>query len=179
MKKLLLVLFFFPGLFLLNACAPKAVAPAKWLYEKDALHLTLQADPQLNMYNDEAHTLHLCVYQLKDPNAFNQLTQSEDGLYTLLGCSLFDGSVTNYQGFILSPGEQQTLVLDRAEGAKYIGLAAGYADLQKDHATRLIDIPVVIVKEGSIFRKQRVAKPGTLNTVLRLGPHQIETGIGE
>lgn len=179
MKKLILMLMFFPGLFLLNACAPRAVVPAKWLYEKDALHLTLQADPGLNTYNDEAHTLHLCVYQLKDPNTFNQLTQSEDGLYTLLECTLFDGSVANYQGFFMSPGKQQTLVLDRAEGAKYIGLAAGYADLQKENATRLIDIPVVVVKEGSIFRKQRVAKPDILNTRLRLGPHQIETGIGE
>lgn len=179
MKKCLLVLAFFLGLFLLNACAPKAIPSPEWLYETDALKLTLQADSQLNMYNNEAHTLQLCVYQLKDPNGFNQLAQSEDGLYTLLGCSMFDGSVTNYQSFIISPGKRQTLVIDRSEGAKYIGLAAGYADIQRDRVTRLIDIPVVVVKEGGIFRKRKVAKPDILDTVLRLGPHQIETGIGD
>lgn len=179
MKKFLLVLMFFPGLFLLNACAPKAVVSPQWLYEKDALKLTLQADPELNMYNNEAHTLQLCIYQLKEPNGFNQLTQSEDGLYTLLGCTMFDGSVANYQSFIISPGKQQTIMIDRAEGAKYIGLAAGYADIQKDRVTRLIDIPVVVVKEGGVFRKQMVAKPDSLNAVLRLGPHQIETGTGD
>ena len=179
MKKLFLPLIFFSVLFFLNACTPKAVAPPEWLYKKDALQLTLQADSNLNMYNNEAHTLQLCIYQLKNPNGFNQLAQSEDGLYTLLGCTMFDGSVTNYQSYIISPGKRQTLVLDRAEGARYIGLAAGYANIQKDRVTRLIDIPIIVVKEGSIFRKQKVAKPDNLNTILRLGPNQIETGIGE
>lgn len=141
--------------------------------------MNIQADRDLNYYNNLSHTLRLCVYQLKDPNSFNQLTQSENGLYTLLECSMFDGSVANYQSFIISPEEYKELTLDRAEGARYIGLAAGYANVQKDNATRLLNIPVVVVKEGSIFRKQRVAKPDILNSVLRLGPQQIETGIGD
>ncbi len=174
------MLFFFSGFFLLNACAPRAVVPPKWIYENDAIHLTLQADPRLNWYNDEAHTLQLCVYQLKDPNAFNQYAQSEDGLSTLAACSIFDSSVANYQSFILAPAKYQTQVLDRAEGAKYVGLAAGYAIMEQGYSiTRLLDIPVVEVKEGGMFSRQRVAKPDILNTILRLGPHQLETRIGE
>ena len=85
------------------------------------------------------------------------------------GCIPFSGAVCS----------TEALTLDRAEGARYIGLAAGYAEIQKDHITRLIKIPVIEVKEGGIFRKQQVAKPDILNAVLRLGPHQIETGIGD
>jgi predicted component of type VI protein secretion system len=82
-------------------------------------------------------------------------------------------------GLIISPGEYQSIILDRAEGAKYIGIAAGYADFQKERITRLVEIPVMTVKEGGMFSKQTVAKPGKLDLTLRLGPHQIETGTGE
>ena len=167
------------GLFAISSCAPKTIPSPIWSYEKNAVEITFQADSQLNQYNDKAHTLQICLYQLKDPNGFNQLIESEDGLYKLLQCGMFDGSVANYKSLIVSPGERQSITLDRAEGAKYIGIAAGYAEIQKDRITRLLEIPVVVVKEGGLFRKQKVAKPDTLNTVLRLGPHQIETGIGD
>jgi type VI secretion system VasD/TssJ family lipoprotein len=150
-----------------------------WSYEKNAVELTFEADSQLNRYNDKAHTLQLCIYQLKDPNGFNQLKQSEDGLYKLLECGMFDGSVANYRSLNVAPGERRSILIDRAEGAKYIGVAAGYAEIQKDRITRLLEIPVVIVKEGGTFRKQKVARPDTLKTVLRLAPHQIETGSGD
>lgn len=163
----------------MGACAPKTIPSPQWLYEENAIELTFQADSQLNQYNDTAHTLQLCIYQLKNPNGFNQLLESEDGLYKLLECGMFDGSVANYRSLIVSPGERQSVMLDRAEGAKYIGIAAGYADLQRDRITRLLQIPTVIVKEGSIFRKQKIAKPDTLKSVLRLGPHQVEIGIGD
>ena len=153
--------------------------PPEWSYKKSAVEITFQADSQLNQYNGKAHTLQLCIYQLKDPNGFNQLIESEDGLYKLLECGMFDGTVANYKSLIISPGESQSISLDRAEGARYVGIAAGYAEIQKDRITRLMEIPVIVVKEGSMFRKQKVSKADTLKAVLRLGPHQIETGIGE
>lgn len=168
------------SLFLLISCAGKtALTPPQWVYEKDALKITLQADTELNTYNDEAHTLQICIYQLKDPNGFNQLLETEDGLYKLLECSMFDGSVANYKSYILSPGKTQTVLMDRAEGAKYIGIVAGYADIQKEAITKLLDIPVVTVEEGGRLKKHKVQKPGILDLSLRLGPHQIEAGTGE
>lgn len=179
MRKLLSLSVTFLYLLMISSCAPKTASSPQWLYEKNAVEIIFQADSRLNQYNDKAHTLKVCIYQLKDPNGFNQLIESEDGLYKLLECSMFDGSVANYKSLIISPGERQSIMLDRAESAKYIGIAAGYADIQKDRITRLLEIPVVVVKEGSMFRKQKVAKPDTLYTVLRLGPFQIETGTGE
>jgi len=166
-------------LLILSSCAPKTVPSPVWAYEKEAIELTFQADSQLNQYNDKPHTLQLCIYQLKDPNGFNQLIESEDGLYRLLECGMFDGTVANYKSLIVSPGEYRTVMLDRAESARYIGIAAGYANIHKDRITRLLEIPVLTVKEGSLFRKQKVNRPDTLKTALRLAPHQIETGTGE
>ena len=161
------------------SCASAPMHPPEWRYEKDAIKLTLQADPRLNLYNNVAHTLQLCIYQLKDPNGFNQLIETEEGLYKLLEGSLFDASVANFKRLNMSPGQSMPFTMDRAEGAKYIGIAAGYAAIQKDRITKLIDIPVILVEEGSGFKKQRVSKPGIINLKLRLGPQQIEDIKGE
>lgn len=179
MKKSFSVLTIFLCSLLLNACASKTIPGPNWLYQKDALEITFQADRDLNWYNDQSHTLQLCIYQLKDPNGFNQHIESEDGLYKLLECGMFDGSVANYRNLTMFPGKTQSVVLDRAEGAKYIGIAAGYADIQKDRITRLIEIPVIVVTEGGMFSRRKVAKPDRLDITLRLGPHQIEAVMGE
>ena len=161
------------------SCASAPMLPPEWRYEKEAIKLTLQADPQLNLYNNMAHTLQLCIYQLKDPNGFNQLTETEEGLYKLLEGSMFDASVANFKRLNMSPGQSMPFTMDRAEGAKYIGIAAGYATIQKDRITKLIAIPVIIVEEGSGFKKQKVSRPEIINLKLRLGPQQIEAGKGE
>ena len=161
------------------SCASAPILPPEWRYEKEAVKLTLQADPQLNLYNNMAHTLQLCVYQLKDPNGFNQLIETEEGLYKLLEGSMFDASVANFKRLNMSPSQSTPFTMDRAEGAKYIGIAAGYATIQKDRITRLIAIPVITVEEGSGFKKQMVYRPEIVNLKLRLGPRQIETGKGE
>lgn len=164
---------------LILSCASAPILPTEWRYEKDAIKLTLDADPQLNLYNNMAHTLQLCVYQLKDPNGFNQLTETEEGLYKLLEGSMFDATVANFKRLNMSPGQSIPFIMDRAEGAKYIAIAAGYATIQKESITRLINIPVVLVEEGSGFKKQKVSKPEIINLKLRLGAKQIESGKGE
>lgn len=175
MKKSLVTPILLISFLSLVSCATGPVAPTQWRYEKEAISLTFQADPQLNRYNGRSHTLQVCVYQLKDPNGFNQLSESQDGLYNLLECVMFDPSVVNFRSVILRPGQTLSFALDRAEGARYIGLAAGYAQIEKDRITRLIDIPEVIVKEGGLFKRQRVSKPAHLKEVVHLGAYQIET----
>jgi type VI secretion system VasD/TssJ family lipoprotein len=166
-------------LMIISCASAPPILPVEWRYEKDAITLTLQADPQLNLYNNMAHTLQLCVYQLKDPNGFNQLTETEEGLYKLLEGSMFDASVANFKRLNMSPGLSAPFVMDRAEGAKYVAIAAGYATIQRDRITRLISIPVIIVELGSGFNKQKVSRPEIINLKLRLGPQQIEAVTGE
>ncbi|MBI5590662.1 MAG: type VI secretion system lipoprotein TssJ [Deltaproteobacteria bacterium] len=167
------------GFLTILSCASAPVLPPEWRYEKEAIRLTLQADPRLNLYNNTPHTLQLCFYQLKDPNGFNQLTETEEGLYKLLEGSMFDASVANFKRLNMSPGQSTPFIMDRAEGARFIGIAAGYATIQKDRITRLINIPVITVEEGSGFKKQKVSRPEMINLKLRLGPQQIEDIKGE
>lgn len=169
LEKLSLLLF----IFFVCSCASQPVAPPEWQYEHEAIDIHVKADPQLNLYEGLPHTLLMCVYQLKDPNAFNQLTEDDDGLYKLLECSRFDASVVSSKSEIIHPGQNLTFALDRAEGAKYVAVVAGYYLLQKEGMTRLFDIPVIVEKKGWITRTE-IARPGPLSIELRLGPQGIQ-----
>jgi type VI secretion system VasD/TssJ family lipoprotein len=158
---------------MISACASQPLPPPKWSYEKDAVQVHLKADPKLNFDEGVPHTLLVCLYQLKDPNAFNQLADDTDGIYKLLECGLFDAGVATSKRLIVNPGKDVTMTLDRAEGAKYVAAVAGYYTLQKERMIRMYDIPVVIEKKG-FFTTTKIAKPGVLKIELELGPTQIK-----
>ncbi|MBW2246821.1 MAG: type VI secretion system lipoprotein TssJ [Deltaproteobacteria bacterium] len=172
MKHYLKVMFLVMVSSIIYACASQPLLPPQWQYEKEAIKLHIKADPKLNLEEGTPHTLLVCVYQLKDPNAFNQLAGDDDGLYKLLECGLFDAAVATSKRLIARPGQDITLALDRAEGAKYLAVVAGYFTLQKDRMIRLFNIPVVVEEKGFIKRK-RIQKPGLLNIELILGQQQI------
>ena len=159
---------------LVVSCASQPVSPpSQWRYEKGAVRVHLKADPQLNLYQGNPHTLLLCIYQLRDPNAFNQLTQDENGLYKLLECDSFDSTVANSKRLIVNPGEELTTELDRAEGARYVAVVAGYYTVESKGMIRLYDIPWYVEKTG-FLGQTKVAKPGPLDIDLFLGPQQIQ-----
>lgn len=156
------------------ACAAKQLPPPQWSYEKDAIRLYIKADDKLNLDEGEAHTLLLCVYQLSDPNTFNQLANDQDGLYTLLECSLFGNGSAAAKRMIIQPGQNINMTLDRAEGARYVAIVAGYYILEKDRMVKMVEIPEYVEKKGFI-KKSKTRKPAPLKIDLILGPQQVTT----
>jgi type VI secretion system VasD/TssJ family lipoprotein len=162
------------SLLILTACAAKQLPPPQWTYEKDAIRMHVKADDKLNLDEGEAHTLLLCAYQLSDPNTFNQLSNDQDGLYKLLECSLFGSGAAASKRMIIQPGQDINLTLDRAEGARYVAVVAGYYILEKDRMVKMVDIPEFVEKKGFI-KKTKTRKPAPLSIDLVLGPQQITT----
>lgn len=144
-----------------------------WSYEEDAIRLILISDPALNSYDGLPHTLHFCFYQLKDPNAFNQMSGDEVGLSLLLGCSTFDPSVTGFKRITVQPGQNLTVTMDRAEGSRYVGLATGYYTLERERIVRLQKIPVKVKRKFPLVY-EKYALPGNLKLEVQLGSKQIE-----
>jgi type VI secretion system VasD/TssJ family lipoprotein len=153
----LLVLFF---LLTVISCAS---AP-KYIYEEGAINLHLKSGPDVNLYDGKPHTLLLCVYQLKDPNAFNQLFDEEDGISKLLECSRFDASVMSSKRLVVQPKEETTKTLDRSEGTKYVGIIAGYFQMEKKNIMRLIQVPL------GMF----TGSPKKMDIALYLGPKELQ-----
>jgi type VI secretion system VasD/TssJ family lipoprotein len=160
------------SLCFLAACASQPLAPPQWTYEKDAVRLNLKSDPKLNLDRGVPHTLVLSIYQLRDPNTFNRLSDTTEGIYQLLQGEVFDASAASAKRIIVHPGQDTAVLLDRAEGAKYVGVAAGYYNLEKSRMIRLYDIPVVLDSKG-LIKKTRTNKPGQLVVDLDLGPTEI------
>lgn len=169
----LLSLLFF--LSFLSSCATSKKAgsadPALvWGFEKKAIEISYQADKNLNLYDEKPHTILMCLYQLSDPNVFNELSKSEDGLNKLLTCSRFDESVVGFMQIIVQPGESKSLYLDRAENAKWAGLVAGYYNLSPGLITCLFEVPIVTKRKWLLFKKPI---PGNLSINLSLGSNKI------
>jgi type VI secretion system VasD/TssJ family lipoprotein len=146
-----------------SAAAKAEAAKAAEAFRKQDITLAIKADPMLNRYQNNAHTLYLCMYQLKDPNAFNQLVEEKDGVSRLMECSRFDSSVVNAKRLVIQPGQELKDVRDRAEGARYIGIVTGYFGMSKEKITHLMPLPG---KDGK--------SSGTTITI-ELGPYEIGT----
>jgi type VI secretion system VasD/TssJ family lipoprotein len=174
-----------PGLFflLLVLLAPgcgggSSSDPTKskpqWTYAPGSLELRFRADKMLNLYDAQGHTLMLCIYQLSDPNGFNNLVKTETGLRKLLECKDFDPTAVYFQQLIVQPGEDRVIPLDRAEKATFVAVVAGYYELAPQRSTRLFQIPVLERDEG-ILTTDMVRTPGKLLVNLFLGPLGIQS----
>lgn len=166
-----------------TASAPPQAAyvpppPTEWHFEKDGIRLHFRSDPQLNLFQGDSHTLLICLYTLKDPNVFNQLVDEKEGLTKLLECGRFDSSVASSKRWVMQPGQELKETMDRAEGARYVGLVAGYYSLQKEKMVRLYPVPVMEDTKGLLFRT-KTSLAAILNLDLYFGALEIQEQKGK
>jgi len=178
MKKIGNVIFVALTALFLVSCASAPVLPPEFSYGKDEIHIDINADSRLNLNQGSAHTLLLCVHQLRDPNAFNRLAGDKNGIYQLLECSQFDPSVTYSKRIIVQPDQKVKYTLDRAEGTRYVAIVGGYYNVRKEDVTRLFEIPVVERSIGT-FGGTRIVAPTILDIGLDLGPRSLQARVDQ
>ncbi len=156
-------------LLLVVSCGGKPAykAPCEYTYEQEAVRVDLVAAPDLNNYNNQPHTVLVLLYQLSDPNMFKQLLESQEGAGRLLEGKAFDGSVVSHRQLVVQPGEVKQLKMDRVQGARYLGIVAGFYNQQAQNYSRLYPIPTRA--ERSIFGKEKACYSMPLDVALRLG----------
>ncbi|MBT8342841.1 MAG: hypothetical protein HKP58_18505 [Desulfatitalea sp.] len=173
MKLILNCLIVLLTLICTASCSKTLIKP-EWTFEKAAVKIRLRADNKLNLYNNNAHTLYVCFYQLASLNTFDQMTADPSGIRQLLNCRLFDESVAAASSKVIHAGEDLVLTLDRAERAQYVALVAGYSDtLTNERAVRRFTCQVHHVRKN-LFKKEYQCKPCPMIADVALGPTQIE-----
>lgn len=154
-----------------NAASPEQV---KWAYEPGGLTLHLKADPELNLFEGFSHNLVLCMYQLTEPAPFQELAANPGGIRKLLECVRFDPTVVHVERRFISPGQEASLVMDRAEGARHFALVAGYNHLQPGLVTTLYSFPVTASRAGWLPWSAPVYNPERLTMNIILGSNSIQ-----
>ncbi|MBE0617854.1 MAG: type VI secretion system lipoprotein TssJ [Proteobacteria bacterium] len=155
--------------FGLGACAGSAPVRVEcdYGYQKDAIAFDLVASPDLNRFNNQAHTVILVFYALSDPNSFNQLLESSEGLGRLLEGKRFDPSALSTRQIVVQPGENKQLVMDRVQGTRYVGVVGGFYNQQAQAFSRLYSIPTN--KIVSVFGAEKGCVTEALSVSLELG----------
>ena len=87
-----------------------------------------------------------------------------------------DPTITAVEKFFVEPGESRTLVLDRVENTKWIGVAAGYYSMDLEKVTKVFEIPFAVQSKG-LISKTREAKVQPMHLDLILGPESIQEKI--
>jgi type VI secretion system VasD/TssJ family lipoprotein len=175
------LIFVVAGLYaLLSACSSgdhQAKSSPTSGFEPGGIEIRYRADKMLNEFDNKAHTLVLVVYQLSDAALFQEFTLSNSGLKKLLASEHFDASAVFIKRYIIQPGESKKIILDRVENVRWIGLVAGYYNLDDALTHRLFEIPVITEETGWIFKK-RSSRLDYFLVNLYLGPHAIHR-VGE
>ena len=154
-------LFVLPALLALTACGGKEpIAPpmpraapsadpsrVTWQAQPNGLRLHIEAAPDLNQQDGKPLALSLCVYQLDKSDGFNGIAQTPGGLNALQECTIKAADAISARRFWLQPGQKLTTDMDRAEGARLLAVAAGYAHL-KPELSRVI-LPFLLHQEKS------------------------------
>lgn len=147
----------------------QAIAEVKWDFEKNAISVEISADERLNEFENEAHTLLLGVYQMVDPAPFYKMTADAEAMAASLERGTAGDGFIDLARYVVTPGGRAVVNLDRAQKAKFVGLIAGYYQMDAPRAARLFEIPLTIDSKG-LFTTTYAAAPAMLALRLNLGP---------
>jgi type VI secretion system VasD/TssJ family lipoprotein len=156
----------------------EALRELTWNYEQQGIQLNITADPMLNETGGQAHNLLLVVAQMEDPNAFSAFARDPELLTNLLLSDRAPEGILDIQRIYIEPGAQRELSIHRVQSAKYVGIAAGYAQLDPARSARLYQIGVAVNSDGWFFR-EHTAAPEPLAIQLRLGPVGIQDSLSK
>ena len=147
----------------------------KWSYAENAVQLNFASSADLNQYDGQAHNLLVVVVQFDQPNAFANYTGSSQQLSTLLLSDTAPAGLIGLTRLFVQPGESKSITIPRLEGAKMIGVAAGYAHLDPTRSAKLYQIGVDVTSTG-FFSKTWTAQPQPIAIDLLLGADALLRG---
>lgn len=134
-------------------------------YVKDAIRITFSSSLDLNFYNQQSHPLIVVIYELAEPNAFKELASKKETVGQLLSGENFDKSVMSRLTISMQPGYKKVIQLDRAEGARYLGVVAGFYQINEiEQFSRLYSID--LFEEKPHYWSQVTMKKLTVDLIL-------------
>jgi type VI secretion system VasD/TssJ family lipoprotein len=139
-----------------------------WYTDPKGLRLFINTDSDLNRDSDEALGLTMCVYQLPDTKLFNAQSGTSSGLDKLLDCDIAGVEAVAAKQFKLQPDKKLEVPLARQQGARYLGIVAGYAHLQPQQCAYTVELLLDSAKEGWVPFRTTVYSPARMDVIINL-----------
>jgi len=146
----------------------------RWSFEKQAITVHVLSSKNLNWSDNHSHTLILGIAEIRDPNGFLPLVQNPDRAMETLATGQKQSGILTVRRFIIPPGTDGEIVLDRMREAMYIGIIAGYSDYSSGKDIRIRPMPVRVKRSGIIFRSNHY-RPAKVAIRLMLGSRHLST----
>ncbi|HUH41406.1 MAG TPA: type VI secretion system lipoprotein TssJ [Castellaniella sp.] len=150
----------------------EAKAEVSWDFARNAIQIELASDDNLNAYFNQPHTLVMGVFQVDDAKTFVKMLGDASGLKKMLATGDAGNDVIQLDRYVISPGKQTILDIDRVQDTKFVGIVAGYYDFDPSVSARLFRIPLNIETSGMISTSYK-AQPAHLALRLQLGRNRI------
>lgn len=146
----------------------------RWTYAKQAITVHVSSGKDLNWSDKRPHTLIIGVAEVRDPNGFLPLVQNPDLAMETLASGKKPSGILAVRRFIIPPGTDADIVLDRLRHAMYLGIITGYSDYSPKKDIQLRPMPVRIKRSGIIFRSNHY-RPARSSIRLVLGSRHLAT----
>ena len=144
----------------------------RWTFAKKSLHFHVAAPTSLNRYHGRPHTLVIGIVQARNPNDLDALKTDPDGALELLSSGEGKPGHFSVLRYIVWPGADQGIVLDRLRKTMYLGIIAGYSGYSGRKDFVMLPVPVSVRKSGIIF-KSRTYRPAPANLSIVLGRNHL------
>ena len=152
--------------------AKQARGEVAWDHAADGVLIEITSPPDLNLYQDQPHTLLLTVFQVADAAEFRKLVADPQQLAQALGTGKAGPAILQTSRYVVAPGRRTLLSLDRVQQARFVGVVAGYYSLDAAGTARLFEVPLAVSSKGW-FSTTYSAEPVPLAIRLQLGAQAI------
>ena len=177
-KCLLLAVMVFP--FFITACSDKyseqdrvqAINNADAPFGAGLLTFQISSDTQLNSLNEISNSCALLFLQSSGKKTLLDLMNNPALIKQFFSGSGKADGILKVDKYIAMPGQEITLHIDRSEGAKYVGVIAGYYPFPGKEHMLLLDIPVDVVENGW-WKKSLHASLSPLSEKISMGKESI------
>lgn len=112
-------------------------------YEENAITVNIEADKRLNLYDGRSHTVIVKIIQLSNAAVINEMTQTSEGLATLLSNAELSANVVAVKELVIAPSEIISITLPREQNTKFLATLVGFSSLDPSRSHKLIPVPLV------------------------------------
>ena len=148
-----------------------------WYNLPGGLSVTIEASPDVNFANGQAHAVNICVMQTQVKDPLVNLASSSQGIVDLLQCKTKAPDIISADAYSLQPGEEKFVTADRKEGARFVAVVAGYDELAPEKSFAIVPFPLAQDSQRSGFlftSKEYTYAAAPMDLYIQLGNTAME-----